>query len=243
MIVSINQPAYLPWLGYYHRIAISDIHIVLDHVQFEKNSFSNRNKVWTVNGCTWLTVPLKTKGRFGQLPLNEIEITDAPWARKHWSTLKQSYSKARFFSLYECAYAEYYSRSWSRLSDLTREMTSYQLECLDIHTPILFSSEMNSSGKKDELILNLCRAVGASVYLSGPLGRQYLHPELFDDAGIRIVYHDYRHPTYPQLNDEFQSGLATIDLFFNNGPESRHFLGQGNDELVNTLKTYHHPSL
>ena len=74
MIVSINQPAYLPWLGYFERIANSDLHIVLDHVQFEKNSFTNRNKIRTKEGWMWLSVPVKTKGKFGELNINELEI-------------------------------------------------------------------------------------------------------------------------------------------------------------------------
>jgi hypothetical protein len=74
MIVSINQPAYLPWLGYFHRIAVADAHIVLDHVQFEKNSFTNRNKVRLSAGWCWLTVPLRTAGKFGDLSIHELEI-------------------------------------------------------------------------------------------------------------------------------------------------------------------------
>ncbi|HMC74088.1 MAG TPA: WbqC family protein, partial [Terriglobales bacterium] len=82
MIISINQPAYLPWLGYFHRIAVSDMHIVLDSVQFEKNSFTNRNKARTAQGWCWLTVPVKTAGRFGELNIREVEIdNERPWAK------------------------------------------------------------------------------------------------------------------------------------------------------------------
>src|ERR1051326_8427944 len=98
MIVSINQPAYLPWLGYFDRIAASDIHVVLDHVQFEKNSFVNRNKVRTAQGATWLTVPVETSGKFGQLPIDQLQIaSDQPWARKHWKTIEQCYAHAPYF--------------------------------------------------------------------------------------------------------------------------------------------------
>jgi len=98
MIVSINQLTYLPWLGYYDRIAASDLHIILDHVQFEKNSMTNRNKVRTSEGWTWLTVPVLSKGKFGDLEITKLGISEnTKWQKKHWNTIKGSYSKAPFF--------------------------------------------------------------------------------------------------------------------------------------------------
>ena len=98
MIVSINQPAYLPWLGYFDRIVQSDIHIVLDHVQFEKNSNINRNKIRTFNSWSWLTVPIKTKSKYGNLSINNLEIDNSYlWKKKHLRSIQQSYSKTSFF--------------------------------------------------------------------------------------------------------------------------------------------------
>lgn len=221
MILSINQPAYLPWLGYFHRIAASDVHIVLDHVQFEKNSFTNRNKIRTQTGWCWLTVPVKTAGKFGDLRINEIEIlNEKKWAVKHWQTVKMNYSKAQFFGSYEAFFEGIYSRHWQRLGELTREMTQYFLEAFGIARKLQFSSEMKVSGKKDELILNLCREVGATTYLSGPLGRNYLREELFTEQGIAVRYDDYHHPTYTQAYPGFEPYMAAIDLLFNAGPQS-----------------------
>ena len=98
MIISINQPAYLPWLGYFERIERSDIHIVLDHVQFEKNTFVNRNKIRTKDNVIWLTVPLSTKGKFGKLQINNLEIaSQINWQRKHWQTIRTCFSRAKYF--------------------------------------------------------------------------------------------------------------------------------------------------
>ena len=84
MIISINQPAYLPWLGYFNRIIKSNLHVVLDTVQFEKNSFINRNKIIINQAPVWLTVPVLTKNLFGYLDINAIEIDHkVPWQKKH----------------------------------------------------------------------------------------------------------------------------------------------------------------
>jgi len=227
MIISINQPAYLPWLGYFHRIAVSDMHIVLDSVQFEKNSFTNRNKARTAQGWCWLTVPVKTAGRFGELNIREIEIdNERPWTKKHWATLSNNYSKAPYFRTHAAFFENVYRQSWTRLHDLAWVMTKYLLEAFDISTPIRFSSEMQAGGHKDELVLNLCREMNAEVYLSGPLGRNYVRENLFAAQGVEVRYHNYDHPVYGQAYAGFEPNMTALDLLFNAGPKSREIMLQ-----------------
>ncbi|HZW05449.1 MAG TPA: WbqC family protein [Candidatus Nitrosotalea sp.] len=233
MIVSINQPAYLPWLGYFHRIAVSDAHIVLDHVQFEKNSFTNRNKIRTADGWCWLTVPVKTAGKFGDLSIHEIAVAnEKKWAQKHWQTLRINYGKARFFAQHEAFFEGVYSRSWPRLDDLMREITEYLLDAFGIRTKLYFSSQMKVSGKKDELVLNLCRELKATQYLSGPLGRDYLREEMFGSHGIAVRYDDYHHPAYSQAYPGFEPYMAAIDLLFNAGPASLDIILKGQERIA-----------
>lgn len=233
MIVSINQPAYLPWLGYFHRIAISDLHVVLDHVQFEKNSYTNRNKVRIATGSTWLTVPLATSGRFGSLAINELEIAvGQPWATKHWRTLCQTYGRAPYFKQHAPFFEALYGRPWTHLAPMMEEITAYFLQAFGINTRLVFSSKLQSQGGKDELVLNLCREVGATTYLSGPLGRDYLRPEAFGEAGIALRYHDFTHPVYPQAYPGFEPYMAAIDLLFNCGPLSLEVLYQNQPPIL-----------
>ncbi|HZT87592.1 MAG TPA: WbqC family protein [Stellaceae bacterium] len=224
MIVSINQPAYLPWLGYFHRIAVSDLHIVLDHVQFEKNSFTNRNRLRAAGGPVWLSVPVRTSGRFGALPIADLEIADAGWRRKHWDTMRFAYAKAPFFAAHERFFRELYAREWPRLAPLNEAITGELCAAFDIATPRVRSSDLGVGGSKGELVLNLCRAVGATTYLSGPLGRDYLDPEAFAAAGIVLAFHNYEHPEYRQVLPGFEPFMAAPDLLFNHGPDSPRIL-------------------
>jgi hypothetical protein len=221
MIVSIHQPAYLPWLGYFHRMLISDVHVVLDNVQFEKNSFINRNKVRTHDGWCWLTVPTKTAGKFGDLAINRIEIANqTAWASKHWNTLRLNYAKAPFFQEHARFFEMTYRRDWNQLVDLTGEVTDYLLDAFGITTKRYLASQLKITGKKDELVLNLCRELGATVYLSGPLGKNYLREELFRESGIAVRYHGYDHPIYAQVYRGFEPYMAALDVLFNVGPRS-----------------------
>ena len=225
MIVSINQPAYLPWLGYFERIAYSDLHIVLDHVQFEKNSFTNRNKVRTKAGSTWLTVPLSTKGHFGDLAIHGLQFApNDPWERKHWATVRMNYARAPFFKEYAPAYEELYARPWSGFMPMVRAFLEQHLRDLRITIPLRYSSEMGMEGTKSELVLNLCRATEATIYLSGALGRDYLDAASFVTAGINVIYQDYAHPTYAQCQPGFEPFMGVLDLLFNHGPASRGIL-------------------
>lgn len=235
MIVSINQPAYMPWLGYFHRIAVSDLHIVLDHVQFEKNSFTNRNKIRTSEGWCWLTVPLKTGGRFGDLAISQVEISnERRWAAKHWNSIRLNYSKAAYFREHAEFFESVFSRSWERLNPLVAEITTYLLKAFGIKSRILFSSQLGAVGHKSELVLELCRKVGATTYLSGALGAQYLDEAAFQQAEVPVFYQEYHHPTYKQVHPGFEPFMAAIDLLFNYGPDSLDILTRDQNPWVKT---------
>ena len=223
MIVSISQPAYLPWLGYFNRIARSDIAIVLDSVMLERSSvtrFTNRNKIKTSQGWSWLTVPVKTAG-IDQPLICEVELDiHQNWAEKHLRSTLQSYSRGNHISSHIDWLKDFYSRPWTHLSPMLDESTSYLLGALNINTPLLYSSKMRVDGSKSMLILNLCKSVGATTYLSGPFGRNYLDHKIFDEAGIKLDFDDYIHPVYPQLHSGFQPFMSVIDLLFNCGGAS-----------------------
>ncbi len=220
MIVSINQPAYLPWLGYFERIARSDVHVVLDDVQFEKNSFVNRNRVLGSAGPTWLTVPVETSGRFGGLRIDELGIADDRWRKKHWATITQSYGRAPHFGEHAPFFESVYARSWPRLGELLGEINGYLMRQLGITTRVVSSRELGHEGAKDELVLDVCRRLGATTYLSGALGRSYLREVLFAAAGIGVVYQEYRPARYEQGRGEgadFVPAMAAVDVLFRHG--------------------------
>lgn len=228
MIVSIMQPAYLPWLGYFNRIQQSDLHIILDHVNLDSNSktkFSNRNKVRTPEAWTWLTVPLQSKGKHGNLFLNRVEISeDSNWRLKHWQTIKSCYSRSPYFSEHRAFFEDIYSREWLKLIDLIDVTTAYLLSVLGITRRTIKSSDMGIPGEKEDLILNLCRSVEAKKYISGPFGRDYLNQKAFEEAGIELIFHDYHHPDYQQTFPNFEPFMSAVDLIFNHGSRSLEIL-------------------
>jgi hypothetical protein len=222
MIVSIAQPAYLPWLGYLHRIQHSDLHVVLDSVQIGHRSFTNRNRVMTEGGPRWLTVPVHARGEHARAPIHELEVADdGRWRRKHWETIRLAYATAPHFAESSAFWEAVYERDWRLLWDLLDETTGWCREQLEVTTETVRSSELAVTETKSELILALCREVGATTYLSGPFGRDYLDRGSFEQAGIELRFHDYEHPTYDRNGLPFEPNLAALDAIFHLGPAAR----------------------
>ncbi len=236
MILSAHQPAYLPWLGLFHKIALTDQFIVLDQVQYQPEDWNNRNRIKTQQGPLLLSVPVLRKG-YLRKAIGDLEIDNAaPWARKHWASLRGAYAKAPYYKRYSDIFQDIYSRKWERLVDLNKTMLKTFLEILGIAVPVCSASEWHFVGKKGDLILDMCQQFGASEYIFGSLGRDYVNAAAFEAANIKLHFQDYIHPVYPQLHGGFVSHLSIVDLLFNCGDESLEILMSGNLVRKDLLK-------
>jgi WbqC-like protein family len=216
--VAVHQPEHLPWLGYLDKARKADCFVFLDTVAFKKNYFENRNRIRTPQGWAWVNAPVLTKGRFGQSFL-EVELNNRTrWKEVYFRTLQQNYSRTPYWKEYEPALKEIFDRSWTLLVDLNLTLIRFLWDAFSIATPVLRASDLGAEGKKSELLLDICRKTDASVYLSGPSGKDYLQEPLFQAAGIQVEYHEFRHPVYTQAFKPFLPGMASIDLLLNEGP-------------------------
>ncbi len=224
MIISISQPAYLPWLGYFDRISKSDYHIVLDHVQLERNSSNstNRNKILLNNSAFTLTVPLIRKG----LPvISEVCIDYTQnWQKKHLKSIESAYKKAPYYQDYQPYLEQILTTTHPNLMSLLKPQLDFFINKLGIKTPLYYSSDVIWHKSKSDLILEICTHFNATTYLSGPFGRDYLDKVSFLEKGINIIYQDYVHPEYSQFNTPFISHLSTLDLLMHHGPNSLEIL-------------------
>lgn len=190
----------------------------LDTVQYTRRSFQNRNKIKTKNGPRWLTVPLKYAPR-DQI-INNMEIDNSKkWKSRHLAIIRQSYVGTPYYAEFLPVLESYYEREWNNLSELNRNLSMWIAEVLGVKTRFLRSSELNTTGKSWELILNICLELNATTYISGIGAKTYLDEAKFKANNIDIIYIPPIRIEYDQAYPEigFAPNLSIADYIFNNG--------------------------
>lgn len=233
MVIGILQPGYLPWLGFFEQLYKSDVFVIYDDVQYDKNGWRNRNRIKTAEGIQWITIPVRVK--LSEFPLiNEIRIDNrSNWRSKHLSSIKQNYSKAPFFKKYISIFTEIYAREWDYLIDIDMAFILKLADCLGISgEKIVLSSTLHVEGEKLERLVKICKKLNADTFYEGSSGRSYIDKDYFLRRGINIQYQDYEHPSYNQLYGVFIPYLSVIDLLFNHGDESLRILTNQDSEMA-----------
>jgi len=219
MKVVIHQPYYLPYPGFFHKVSLADIFVIMDDVQYDKR-FTNRNRIIVTNDWTWITVPINKEDKFR--PNMEVRINnDLPWREEHWKKILYSYKNSKFFHLYSQYFESLYKREWNYLFDLDFESVKQIFRWLDINVEIIRESELGIKSESTQRLVDVCKKVGAETYVSGPGGRGYMDEGLFEKSDLRLEYQEYQHPKYPQRwAKEFIPDLSIIDMLSNVGPDT-----------------------
>jgi hypothetical protein len=219
--LAAHQPNYIPWLGYFYKMLNCDIFILSDNVQYTHTSYIQRNIIKTSSGSKWLTINVQAKGTDGQ-PISAVKINnDLGWNTKHWTIIRQYYSRSPHFHEYEEEFKAIYEKNWENLADLNETLIKTCCKALNInHIKFVKGSSLNTTTKGTDQIIDECQAVGAQTYLSGYGAINYMEEEKFKKAGITLKYYDFEHPVYRQLWGEFIPNLSVIDLLFNAGEKS-----------------------
>ncbi len=231
MILTGHQPNYLPYLGFFHKIAKADAFVLVDTVQFVKRGpfgWIHRNRIRSSGpeGWMWLSVPVLTSGKFDQ-SIQEARIDDrSAWRRKHWRSLQLAYGRYPHFAEHAPFFEALYAREWERLSLLSEEIIRYLMKAFGLSTPFHRASDLAGlQGRAGDLILDLCARLKADAYLSGVHGKDYLDPAAFERAGIRLEFQAFTHPEYSQAPYRgFVPSLAAVDFLFSVGPRAGEIL-------------------
>lgn len=217
-VVAIHQPNYVPWLGYFSKIAKADIFVFLDDVQFTKGGYTNRVKILSPAGPRWITVPVSV--HLGDL-ICEVEISRDDWVRSHMSLLRGCYRQAPRFNEVWGELQEIYSGATQKIiSELNTYLLRRLCARIGLEKEFHLSSSFDVRGKGDERLVALMQRVApGGTYLSGKGGAKYQEPRKFLEAGFGFRYVEFEHPIYDQGGEKFQEGLSVLDAVFHTGFE------------------------
>lgn len=223
MIVSIHQPNYIPWIGFFHKIMSSDTYVVFDDVQFPRGKdYANRNQIKTNNGKMWLTASVL--GKKDLKPWNQIEINNNGWKEKHLKNIKSFYQKSPYFERYYPVLEKIYNQNHNLLIDLNIDLIISILICIGKHDlNIVLSSNIKTELTGLDKILYILKNQKATKYISGDGegSKRYIDEKLFNDNNIELIWQSYKHPVYKQQFGEFIPYMSVLDLLFNEGPNSK----------------------
>jgi hypothetical protein len=224
MKVALHQPNYLPWIGFFQKMALADIFVILDTVQFSNRSYTQRVKIRTKDSWMWLTIPIERKYHFK--PLKYIYLPEnKKWMKRHENTLIKHYSKCKYFD--EKFGGKYYSKEFEKLQEFNEFGIFYLKDKFGIKTEIVRASELDIDDnlKSTNLLVEIVKKVEGDIYISGLGGGKYMEEGKFLMNNIKLEYFKFKPFKYPQRWDGFEPYMSAIDLLFNVGDENRKVFG------------------
>ncbi|HYY47799.1 MAG TPA: WbqC family protein [Thermoplasmata archaeon] len=223
MIVAVHQPNYLPYLGFFQKMANADLLIFYDTALYSKQlGFHNRNRIKTPIGAQWITVPIQ---HATVATMRDVRISGSDWARQHRKKVEANYGRAPFYESYSKDFRAILKRPWASLMELNEALIAFVASALSIDTKTVHASALPATDTTDPTmkLIQFARSVGADTYLSGVGGHEYLEESQFTD--VRLKYDEFTPREYPQLfGGPFVPNLSAIDALFNCGEKARQLL-------------------
>lgn len=213
---AIMQPTYLPYLGYFHLIAASDVFVFLDDVQFARRSWQSRNRILSAAGEVMLTVPVKKADR--DTLVRDIEISEAePWREKHLASIRHAYAGRPGFDQ-GFPFLERTLAATGKLADLNVGLIQAAAQELGLTTAFVRASDLGGDGHRSDHLLAICRAVEATDYLSPMGSADYMTEDgVFAAAVFPVRFQGFVEIPYPQGREAFVPYMAFVDALMNLG--------------------------
>ncbi len=221
VVVAIHQPNFLPWLGFFDKILKSDVFVFLDNVQFIKKggNWGNRVALLIDGRPMWVTMPVH-RSYHGYRRTNEIEINNTvPWERKFFNSLKSYYRKHPFFSETMEWLIKAFQCKKEKLAAFNIHIVTNLVESLGWDTSkLVVGSSLAVEGTGTDLLISVVNAAGGASYLCGGGAGGYQEDEKFKQAGLGLIYQNFKHPVYRQnAATQFVQGLSIVEALMNLG--------------------------
>lgn len=223
-IVTIRQPGFIPYIGFFKKIQSSDTFVYLDDAQYAIRAWDNRNKIRSNDSDCWISVPVLHPFK---KKLNEVKISYSKnWIENHKNLIITNYENCPYFKSYWSEIESILNKKFEKLVDLNIELIENFNKNLQIQTKTVKSSELKIKTTETQRLFDICKILNATTYRSGSFGKEYLDESIFANGKILLIYENFQHPIYNQSKKQFIPNLSIIDLLFNEGENSIKILNE-----------------
>lgn len=224
-IVACHQPNFLPWLGYFAKMASCDVFVLLDDVQFTqglRHNWTSRVRIGTTQGPLWLSIPVRRAGEGLQRILDlRSDPNDTRWLTKMLSTLELAYRKTPHAKAELPPVLDIIARHDGSVCKTNIALIDHIADRLGLQARRVRSSTLGVASSATERLVDLTLAEKGGVYLSGDGADDYQVEARFQTAGIVLQKVGFQHPVYPQRNGRpFMPGLSIVDALCHVGAEA-----------------------
>ena len=228
MIVSIHQPNFFPWMGFFDKLNKSDNFVFLtSSVRSKNDKYLTRCSILNNSNSVYISIPLGIK----QIPINQLLMPkDNHWKLKALNLIRESYRKQNFFDevypsiegLIMSEYDYFYEYSIHIIKSINDKLNINT----QIYTDIDFDEDFGISNHRN---IAICKIVEGDIYLSCDGAKSYNDIELYEKNCVKLIYQNYSIPKYLQSSKKFIPGLSIIDVLFNCGFSETENLIKTND--------------
>jgi hypothetical protein len=210
---------YFPWLGQLNQALLADAFVFYSDVQFARG-FINRVQLLADGAQQFITVP--TVGSKRSLINQLVPDTSQNWQEKHTSQLKHSIGNAPYYETSNNLFKDVVMRPHKDLAALSSASVKrlcekiFPAECPHFYD----STQYPRSSTSTKALVDICKELGASHYLTGHGAKNYIDLQLFEDEGIKLEFIEYDIGEYPQYSGKHvTSYVSSLDAIARIGIE------------------------
>jgi hypothetical protein len=229
VIVSIMQPYFFPYIGFFQLMSACDVFVMRDDAQYIKDGWVNRNRILVHSRPAWLTFPVASADHRRSINQREYLMEGRKRPLSLLRKIEGAYRTAPHFSSAIPLVEEIMSHPGANVASFNINLLRTLARAFGITARIAVSSEVDKQTGLvgPAMVVELCRQFNADRYVN-PIGGIHLYDSAYFSAnGLELSFLQSSVPSYPQFGMPHVASLSIIDVMMFNGLDAiKQMLGQ-----------------
>ena len=217
--ISLMQPYFFPYLGYFDLLCSSDTFVFYDDVAFSKNGWFNRNRIYSASQ-NWEYIRVAVRKSPLSTPCNQIGLVDKASDRSKLLRQLGNYRKSPYYYEVSGLVDRIFDSSDDDLASVAMKSVELCADYIGIDSEIKRSSDMTYDVNAKSLckVLAICRITKAERYLNLPGGRELYCSDDFAKNGLELAFTPSDAVKYEPRGRAFVPYLSVLDALMWEAP-------------------------